>query len=107
MWKKRKGFTPHAGVLFPSDPVSQYRCMKLPKTDDNDRAYRNYTNTLYLDIWSMLFSEQVSHLMCKSLVLESEYSCASSNIVLWEENNLPPITDWFFPLTDFKAGCCA
>ena len=39
MWKKRKDFTPHAGVLFPSDPVSQYRCMNLPKTNDNDTAH--------------------------------------------------------------------
>ena len=38
MWKKRKGFTPHAGVFFPSEPVSQYRCKNLPKSDDNDRA---------------------------------------------------------------------
>ena len=39
MWKKRKGFTPHAAMLFPSEPVSQYRCMNLLKTDDNDRAH--------------------------------------------------------------------
>ena len=30
MWKKRRGLTPHAGVLFPSEPVSQYSCMNLP-----------------------------------------------------------------------------
>ena len=47
MWKKRKGFTPHAGVLFPSEPVPQYRCMNLPKTDDNDRAYIEIFQTTY------------------------------------------------------------
>ena len=25
------------GVLLPSEPVSQYRCLNLPKTDDDDR----------------------------------------------------------------------
>ena len=29
----------HAGRLFPSEPVSQYRCINLPKTGDNDRAH--------------------------------------------------------------------
>ena len=48
MWKKRKGFTPHAGVLFPSEPVSQYRCMNLPKTDDNDRAHIEIMQTSYI-----------------------------------------------------------
>ena len=39
MWEK--GLYPHAGVLLPSEPVSQYICMKLPKTDDNDRTHKN------------------------------------------------------------------
>ena len=62
MWKKRKGFTPHAGVLFPSEPVSQYRCMNLPKTDDNDRTHKKI-QIPYLDIWSMLLSGQVPHII--------------------------------------------
>ena len=33
----------------------------------------------------------------KSLVLQSRRPCASSNTVLQRGNNLPPITDWFFP----------
>ena len=49
-WEKRRGFThptlPHTGVILPSEPVSQYRCMNLPKTDDNDRAHKNDGNTL-------------------------------------------------------------
>ena len=48
MWKKRKGFTPHAGVLFPNDPVSQYRCMNLPKTDDNNRAHIEIMQAPYI-----------------------------------------------------------
>ena len=28
-------------MLLPSDPVSQYICIKLPKTDDNDRTNKN------------------------------------------------------------------
>ena len=68
MWKKRKGFIPHPGVLFTSEPVSQYRCMNLPKTDDDDRAHIEITQTPYLDIWSMLLSGQVPHLVsnCQS-----------------------------------------
>ena len=46
MWEKRRGLTPHAEVLFPSGPVSQYICMKLAKTDDNDRAHKNDANIL-------------------------------------------------------------
>ena len=37
---------PHAEVLLPSEPVSQYRYINLPKTDDNDRTYKNDANTL-------------------------------------------------------------
>ena len=42
MWEKR-GFTPHAEVLLPSEPVSQCICTKL---DDNERTRKNNTNTL-------------------------------------------------------------
>ena len=45
----------------------------------------------YLDILSMRLSGQVS------LVSESRRPCTSSNTELYEENNLPPITDWLFP----------
>ena len=53
--------------------------------------------------WTGASSEQF-----KSFVLESRKPCASSNTVLQEENNLPPIiTDCFFPTTGFNAGCWA
>ena len=42
----RRGFTYHVGVLLLSEPVSQYICMKLPKTDDNDITHKNNANTL-------------------------------------------------------------
>ena len=45
MWEKR-GFTPHAEVLLPSEPVSQCICTKLSKTDDNETTRKNNTNTL-------------------------------------------------------------
>ena len=45
-WEKRRGFTIHAGVHFPSKPVSQCICIKLLKTDDNDRTHKNDANTL-------------------------------------------------------------
>ena len=35
-----------AGVLLPREPVSQNICMKLLKTDDNDRAHKSDANTL-------------------------------------------------------------
>ena len=46
-------------MLLPSKPVSQYRCMNLPITDDNDRAHKNDANAL--DIWSILLPGQVPH----------------------------------------------
>ena len=45
-WEKRRDFTPYPGVHFPSEPVSQYIFMKLPKTDDIDRTHKNNANTL-------------------------------------------------------------
>ena len=51
----------------------------------------------YLDLWSMLLSGQnASQEQFKSLVLESQRSCASSNTALQGENKLPPITYWLF-----------
>ena len=44
--QKKRGFTPHAWVHFPIVQVSQYICMKLPITDDNDRTHKNHANTL-------------------------------------------------------------
>ena len=44
--RKKRGFTLHAGVHFPNEPVSQYICMKLPITDDNDSTHKNDANTL-------------------------------------------------------------
>ena len=46
MWEKRRGFTPHAGVLLPGEPVPQYICIKLPKPDDNGRTHKNDANIL-------------------------------------------------------------
>ena len=45
MWEKN-GFIPHAGVLLPNEPISNYRCMDLHKTDDNDRTHKNDANIL-------------------------------------------------------------
>ena len=44
MTEKKRGFTPHAGVLLRSEPVSQYKNMNLSKTD-NDRT-ENDANSL-------------------------------------------------------------
>ena len=55
MWKKKKGFTPHAGVFFPSEPVSQYRCKNLPKTDDNDRALIEIMQIPYILTYGQCF----------------------------------------------------
>ena len=66
MCEKRRGFTLHAGVLFASEPVWQYRCMNLPKTDDNDRTHIEMMQTPYIDIWSMLLSGQVPYRMSNS-----------------------------------------
>ena len=52
--------------------------------------------TAYLDIWSMLlWTISASYKLFKSLVLDTQRFCASSNTVL-EENNLPPIMYWLF-----------
>ena len=34
------------GAPLPNEPVSQYRCVNFPKTDDNDRANGNDVNVL-------------------------------------------------------------
>ena len=34
------------GAPFSNEPVSQYKCLHLPKTDDNDRTHKNDANTL-------------------------------------------------------------
>ena len=60
MWDKRRGFTPHTELPLLSEPVSQYRCMDLPKTDGNDRTHKKI-QIPYLDIWPMLLSGQVPH----------------------------------------------
>ena len=63
MWEKRRGFTLDAGVILPSEPVSQCICMNLPKTDDNDRTHKNDANNPMpcLDIWSMFLSGQMPY----------------------------------------------
>ena len=48
MLEKRRGFTPHAGMLFASELVSQWKCLNLPKTDDNDRKHIEIIQTPYL-----------------------------------------------------------
>ena len=54
--EEEKGFFYlHAGVLFPSEPVSQYRCMNLPKTDDNDRAHIEIMQTPYILTYGQCF----------------------------------------------------
>ena len=50
----------HTELLLPSEPVSHYRCMNLPKNDDNYRTHKKI-QIPYLDIWSMLLSGQVPH----------------------------------------------
>ena len=64
MWEKRRGLPPppppNTELLLPSEPVSQYRCMNPPKTDDNDGTHKKI-QIPYLDIWSMLLSDKVPH----------------------------------------------
>ena len=55
--------------------LSQYRCMNLSKTDDNDRAHIEIMQTPWT---SVSFDEQ----LLKSLILKSGYSCASSATAL-------------------------
>ena len=52
--------THHTELLLTSEPVSQYRCMNLPKIDDNDRTHKKI-QIPYLQIWSMLLSGQVPY----------------------------------------------
>ena len=62
MWEKRKGFTLPKELLLLSEPASQYRRMNLPKIGDNDRTHKKIQIN-YLDIWSMLLSGQVPHII--------------------------------------------
>ena len=82
--RRRFGLCPKCRGALPSEPVSQYRCMTLPKTDDNNRIHIVMMQTPYLDIWPMLLSGQVPRRMSNSshLFWNLEYPCASSNTVL-------------------------
>ena len=56
MWGKLGAPSPvQAGVLLPSELVSQYNCKNLPKTDDNDRTHTNDSNTLSCLIYGQCF----------------------------------------------------
>ena len=50
----------HAGVHFPNEPVSQYICMKLPITDDNDSTHKNDANTLSWHMVNVSFQTNAS-----------------------------------------------
>ena len=53
---------------------------------------------LYLDILSILLSEQLPHRINSSHLFRNlEDPDPSPNSVLQEENNVPPITDSLFP----------
>ena len=58
--RKKKHLTPHAWVHFPSEPVSQYICIKLPITEDNDRTHKNDANTLSGHMVNASFQTSVS-----------------------------------------------
>ena len=59
-------------VLLLSELVLQYRCIKLPKTDDIDRTQKNDQKS-YIDILSMLLLNKclIQYEQFKSLVLDS------------------------------------
>ena len=62
MWEKRgRRYFPCRGTPLPNEPVSQYRRVNLPKTDDNDRTHKKMMQTPYLHIWLMLLSGNVPH----------------------------------------------
>ena len=54
--RKERVLPAHAGRLFPSEPVSQYRCINLPKTGDNDRAHIEIMEAPYILTYSQCFS---------------------------------------------------
>ena len=59
-------------VLLLSELVSQYRCIKLPKTDDIDRPQKKMMQKSYIDILSMLLLDKylIQYEQFKSLVLD-------------------------------------
>ena len=59
------------GVLLPNKLVSQYRCMILPKTDDNDTTHKKVASTLSSQMVNAFFWTSASYEQFKSLVLES------------------------------------
>ena len=56
--------------------------MNLPKTENNDRAYKNDANALSWHMINAFFWTSTSYEQFKSLVLDSRRPCASSNTVL-------------------------
>ena len=59
-------------VLLLSELVSQYRYIKLPKTDDIDRTQKKMMQKSYIDILSMLLLDKylIQYEQFKSLVLD-------------------------------------
>ena len=68
MPKKKGGFNIHAGVFLPSEPVSHYRCMNLPKTDVIIEHIK-MMQTRHLDICRCFFLDKC--VIGVTLVLES------------------------------------
>ena len=62
MWEKRgRRYFPCGGTPLPNEPVSQYRRVNLPKTDDNDRTHKkNDANALSSHMVNASFWELAS-----------------------------------------------
>ena len=68
--------------LYLCIPLSRYSCMSLPNTYDNDRTYKNDTNTLSWHTVNASFWVSTSYGQFKSLILESWRPRVSSNTPL-------------------------
>ena len=45
-WGQGEFYFPCKGASLPNEPVSQYGCVSLPKTNANDRTHENDANAL-------------------------------------------------------------
>ena len=108
-----RGFIPRTGMIL-SEPVSQYKCMNLPKIMEHIKTMEIPS----FDILSILLSGQSASLdQFKSFVLESQRPCGSPNAALQSYRRkityhlITLLVGFFHKLNDFSAGrmlgiCC-
>ena len=96
MWNKRgEHYFPCSVSPLPNEPVSLYRCVSLPKTDDNDRTHEIDANArswhdINASFWTSALWDQF-----KSILLEWAITQKKQGRWRWEHSSLKKIPELF------------